>query len=160
MKKALFIFGGLALIGASAYAYFKRQAKLLSEFTYRIRGFNVKQLSAERISATVQIDFTSASSIEATVEHLYMDIHSNGKRIGFITDVAPFIIPAKGTSTIDILFSLDPGDLFANAVAILTGAVENRDLIVTLSGYARVKSGFVAARIPIDYTTGLKQYFS
>lgn len=159
MKKALLILGGLGLIGFAGYAYFKKQIKLLSDFRYKIVGFSIVQVSENVFSFTVKIRFISDSSIEATISKLYLDVLADGAQIGFITEIKEFIVPANGSTDIDLFFSVKPKGVLGNIIGILTGALKQKDIMLSFKGYAKISSGFISTTIPVDYTTGIKQYF-
>jgi len=158
VKKTLLYVGGISILAYAIYRYIKVQTGLLQDFTYKIIGFQIQKFNKDQLSFTVKIRFTNKSSIEATVNKLYTDVFLDGKNIGYITEVRQFIIPAKGSSDIDLYFQIQPKDILVNAVDLLLGLAKNKDFILSLRGTAKVSSGFITTTIPVVYDTSLKQY--
>lgn len=159
MKKALIITAGVATIGFIIYRYIKVQTGLLKDFSYKIIGFHLYSFQKDKISFTLKIRFTNQSNIEATVRQVYSDVYIDGKLIGYIMEAKEFIIPANGSSDIDLYFSVAPQFVLTNVVGLLTGILQKKDATLTLKGNAKVTSSFITTVIPIDYSTTVKQYF-
>lgn len=158
MKKAALFIAGFGALGYIIYRYVKVQTSLLKDFTYKIIGVQIHSLTKNQLSFTLKIRFTNQSSIEATVSKLYSDVYLDGKNVGFITESRSFVIPANGSSDVDLYFSLQLGDVLTNLVGLVLGAVNNRDMVLSLRGMAKVSSGFITTTIPINYDTSLKKY--
>jgi LEA14-like dessication related protein len=158
MKKILLFTAGFAALGYVIYRYVIIQTSLLKDFSYKIIGIQVHSLTKTNLAFTLKIRFTNQSSIEATVSKLYSDVYLDGKNVGFITESKSFVIPGNGSSDVDIYFSLQIGDFLQNIVGLVLGAVQNKDIILSLRGTAKVSSGFITTTIPISYDTSLKKY--
>ena len=65
MKKILLI-GGLSSIGYAFYYFFKKQLDLALSFTYKIKNFEVKEITSKdaKVKATIQVKNNSSFEIE------------------------------------------------------------------------------------------------
>lgn len=160
MKKALLIIGGLSVLGFGIYKYFKTQADLLLQFTWDFKGFKIKKFSLSEIALDLSIVFRSKANIEAKITKLYLDAFLNGKNVGYVSEEQSFIIPAKGSATIPLFISLNPKSVINNVIDLSLGVAKNKDVKLTLSGYAKVESGFFKTTLPIKYETSVKEYLS
>jgi hypothetical protein len=158
MKKALLIFGGLSLLGFGLYRYFKTQTNLLLDYQWKIAGFKIIRFSLTEITINLSILFTSKADIEAKINKIYLDLFLEGKNVGFISEVKSFIIPAKGSTTIPLLISINPQSIFKNIFDVSLGIAKSKDLRFKIDGYANVKSGFISTTLPIKYETTIKEY--
>ena len=160
MKKALLYIGGLSLLGFGIYKYFKNQKDLLLKFSWKIQGFRIRKFSKDELTIDLKILFTSVSDIEAKIEKLYFDLLLDGKNVGYISENNTFIIPAKGSATIPLTISINPRGLLNNIIELTLGVVRNKDIVFSLVGFAKVKSGFFYTTLPIKYETSVKEYLS
>jgi LEA14-like dessication related protein len=158
MKKALLLIGGLSVLGVGLYVYFKKQAKLLSDFTWKIVGFKIKKVSLTELNIDVTFRFMSQSDIEAKVNRLYLDMYLENKNVGYISEGKAFIIPANGSSDIPINISVNPQVIFKNIIDLTLGVAKKQDVMFKFDGFANVKSGFLSTTIPIKYETSIKEY--
>jgi LEA14-like dessication related protein len=158
MKKAILIFGGLGLLGFGLYRYFKTQADLLKQFTWKISGFKIGKITLNEFAIDLTFLFSSSADIEAQINKLYLDLYIDGKNVGFVSEEQAFIIPAKGSTNIPVHVSINPQEVFKNIVDLLLGSFKNRDVKFKLSGYVSLKSGFVSTTIPINYETSIQEY--
>lgn len=158
MKKALIITGCLGVLGYAVYRYIMVQTALLKDFSYKIIGFNIQNISRTNLAFTLKIRFINQSSIEATVSKLYSDVFVEGKNIGFIVETKSFVIPAKGSSDIDLYFSVQLKEILTNFVDLLIAVATKKDLMFSLRGTAKVSSGFITATIPINFDSSVKEY--
>lgn len=158
MKKALLILGGVGLLGFGLWRYFKKQAEILKEFTWKIAGFKIIRFNANELAVDLTFLFSSSADVEATINKLYLDLYLDGKNVGFVNEVKKFIIPAKGSTNIPIHVSVNPQAIFKNIIDLTLGAYKNKDLKFRLNGYVNVKSGIISTTIPVDYETSIQQY--
>jgi hypothetical protein len=158
MKKAVLVIGGLSLLGYGLYRYFKKQATLLTQFTWKIRDIKNVKFSINELSMDISFLFTSVSDIEAQINKLYLDIFLDNKNVGFVSDEKQFIIPARGSSIVPIRISINPRAVFKNLVDFTLGIAKNKDLMLRMDGYADIKSGFIKTTLPIKYETSVKEY--
>jgi len=122
------ILSGVAVFGYALYAYAKRQAMLLENYEYKIVDFKMDTFDLQKI-----------------------------KKVGYIEDTTPFVIPAKGYTTIPFKYTLNPQLVINNAVDIVSYALRQKDAAISVRGYAKLKSGFVSATLPISYDTTIKE---
>ncbi len=163
MKKGVIgvaIFAGVGLFVYSLYAYVKKQKSLLEQFTYKITDFSIDQFSLQAIKGQIKVLFVSLSDIEVTVEEFMLDFYFNGERVGYLEDVTAFIIPARGRTEIPFEFSLNPQLIFPNITDIVAYSLKSKDASIAVQGYATLKSGFVKATLPINYSTTIKEILS
>ena len=78
----------------------------------------------------------------------------------YVSEEKSFVIPAKGSSTIPLFISLNPKSIINNLIELSLGVGKNRDIKLTLSGYAKVESGFFKTTLPIKYETSVKEYLA
>lgn len=161
MKKStivgLSILGGVSVFGYAIYAYAKKQAMLLENYVYKIVDFKMDTFDAQKIKGTISVWFGSKSDIEVVIDKFILDFYFNGKKVGYIEDTTSFVIPANGFTTIPFQYTLNPQLVFSNAVDIVAYALRQKDAAISVRGYAKVKSGFVSATLPISYDTTIKE---
>lgn len=161
MKKSTIIgvsiLGGVAVFGYALYAYAKKQAMLLENYVYKIVDFKMTEFDLQKIKGSISVWFGSKSDVEIVVEKFILDFYFNGKKVGYIEDTTPFVIPAKGYTTIPFKYTLNPQLVISNAVDIVSYALRQKDASVSVRGYAKLKSGFVSATLPISYDTTIKE---
>jgi hypothetical protein len=160
MKKTLLLLGGLSVLGLGIYAYFKKQTELLKDFTWDFKGFKIKKFSFTEIAIELQIVFRSKANIEAKITSLYLDGLLDGKNVGYISQADTFIIPANGSATIPLVISLNPKSVINNIIELSLGATKNKDVKLTLNGFAKVESGFLKTTLPIKFEISVKEYLS
>jgi LEA14-like dessication related protein len=158
MKKALLILGGLGLLGFGVYKYFKTQASLLKDFTWKIVGFKIRKITLSELSLDVTFLFTSKADIEATISKLYLDLFLEDTNVGFLTEEKSFLIPAHGSANIPLFISINPQYVLKNLINVSLGIAKSKDISFRLKGYANIKSGFISTTLPIDYKTTIKEY--
>lgn len=155
-KRILLFTGGLSLLVLAIGTYLVKQKNLLKNFRWEMAGVQVTKFSLDNVSINFKIKFISDADLEAQVKALYLNIAMEGKNIGYITDIEPFIIPAHGFSYIDLNINFNPGLIFGNAVGIILAVTGNKDLTITYDGYATIKSGWISTTLPLNYSTSIK----
>jgi hypothetical protein len=163
MKKAVvsvLVLGGVAGFGYALYTYAKRQASLLQDYTYRIVDFKIDTFELQKIKGSISVLFSSKSDVEVVVQNFILDFEFNGKKVGYLEDNTEFVIPAKGSTTIPFNFTLNPQLIFSNAVEIVSYALRQKDASISVKGFAKIKSGFISATLPISYNTTIKEILS
>ena len=151
------IVGGVGILAYSIYHYIKKQTDLIQQFDYRILGVRFSDFSLNLIKGTISILFTSKADIEVEVKAFYLDFYFNGNKVGYLEESSSFIIPAKGNSTIDLDFTLNPQLIVGNAVELIEYSTRTKDASIYISGFARLKSGFINVTLPIEYNTTLSE---
>jgi hypothetical protein len=160
MKKALLIVGGLSILGFGLFRYFKHQVKLLKDFTWDFKGFKIIKFNINELAIELSIVFRSKADVEAKITKMYFDGYLDGKKVGFVSQSDTFIIPAKGVTTIPLYISLNPKYVMNNIIDLSLGVAKNKDVRLTLDGYAKVESGFFKTTLPIKYDVSIKEYLT
>lgn len=159
MKKGLTaaaIIGGVSLFGYALYKYFTRQVDLLKQFDWKVLDFTLDTLDLKVLKGTIKFRFSSISDVELIINKFYLDVYVNGERVGYIEDVNTFIIPARGYTDISFAYTVNPQFIIKNVVDIVVFTSKNNDAIITFDGYAKIKSGFINATVPIKSDCSVK----
>ena len=159
LKKTLVgvgILGGLGAFVYAFYAYAKKQAALLDNYTWKILDLTFDSYDLQAVKGKIKILFTSQSDVEVVIEKFVMNFYFNGAQVGYVEDDTPFILPARGTAPISFQYTLNPQLVFGNITDIVNYALNKQDAAISLRGFASLKSGFVSATLPITYDTTLK----
>lgn len=154
------IVAGLGLFGYALFRYFKVQADLLKNFSYKILDFGIERADFQVVKGKLSVLFKSDADVEIVVKRFIVDFYLNGVRIGYIEDTNEFIVPARSQSIIPFQYTLNPQLVFGNAVNIISMALQTNDQIFEVDGYATLKSGFITVSLPINYKTTLKEILS
>ena len=161
MKKLIVvtgIIGGLGLIGYSIYNFYIKQFYLLKQFTFKVTGFHIGQMTENLINGTVSFNFCSISDIEILVEAFYLDFFVEGKKVGYINDTSGatgMLIPAKSCNELSFDFSINPQLIFGNVVDIAQLILKQKDVLITLTGSVQLKSGFIKTTVPLSFTCSI-----
>jgi LEA14-like dessication related protein len=158
MKKGLLILGGIGLLGFGLWRYFKKQAEILKDFTWKISGFAIRSFTLNELSIDVTFLFSSSADIEATINRMYLDLYLDGKNVGFVSETKSFIIPAHGSTNIPLHLSVNPQSIFKNIIDVTLGVYKSKDLRFRLKGFVNLKSGILSTTIPVDYETSIQEY--
>lgn len=161
MNKTLKV--GLVVAGVGAiiyaiYSFYKKQFKLIMDYDYKIIGVRLKKLTANEVIFDMKFRFFNKSKIEAEVEKIFLKVIVEGADIGFITENDKFVIPAQGSSDIDLQITSNPQLVFKNALGIILSGVKRKDLKFTMDGYAEIRSGFIKTTLPIQYSDVVSAY--
>lgn len=157
MKKIVLYGAGLGLLGFALYRYFMLQQQLLSKFTYRIVGFNFAKVTLEEMTISLRIKFISDADLEAKIENVFLDVYVEGSPVGYISNDKAFVVPAHGSSYIDLTFSFSPKLILRNVVNVALAGFGNKDIKFSVDGYAKVRSGWLRTTLPVKYSTTLKE---
>ena len=157
-KVALGVFGGLALIGGSIYAYIKRQTKLLYDFDWKLLDVTFDKVNLQLVKGKVKFRFFNKSDIQIVVTKFYMKLAVNKEDVGYIEDVNEFVIPARGFNDISFSYTINPQFVLKNITNIIAYATKKKDATITLDGYVKIKSGFIRVTVPILCDCSVKNY--
>jgi len=160
MKKVLLFGAGFGLLGFAIYRYVKVQQQLLSKFSYRIVGFNFAKFTLEEITVSLRIKFISDADLEAKIESVFLNMYVDDSPVGYISNDNPFVVPAHGSSYIDLTFSFSPKLILRNVVNVSLAGFGSKDIKFNVDGYAKLRSGWISTTLPVKYTTTLKQYLA
>jgi len=154
------VIAGIGLFGYALFRYFKVQADLLKNFSWKILDFGIERADLQVVKGKLSVLFKSDADVEIVVKKFIVDFYLNGVTIGYIEDTDEFIVPARSQSIIPFQYTLNPQLVFGNAVNIITMALESNDQIFEVDGYATLKSGIITVSLPIKYKTTLKEILS
>lgn len=155
--KTLIIIGGVAFLAGLAL-YLRRQFQLLAEYDYKIVGFRLRKLSGNQTTFDVTTRIFNKSNIEASVNKIFLEIFVENNKVGFVTEEGQWLIPAKGSTDIQMKITVNPQLLLKSATTVILSGVKQKDLNFTLKGYANVSSGFLSTTIPITYSDKVSAY--
>lgn len=151
------IVGGIAILGYSLYRYIYNQTKLLQDFEYEVDGIKFTTFSLNLVKGNISIIFKSKADVEFVVEKYLLDFYLNDKKIGYLEDDRPFVIPARGSSRISSDFTINPQLIFKNISDIIKYSTTQSDASFKVDGYVKLKSSFVKLTVKIDYETTMKE---
>lgn len=150
MKKWIPI-AALGAVAVAAFAYYRRQAQLLKDFTYKIIGVNVRILQSKLVEVRVKLRVTNDSNFEAVVERVYMSIAMEQTPVGFLESTQPTPVPAKSNVDLDLRMVFDANVIIRNIVGFAAALLTTRKIRYSLNGFVRVKSGIFRVSIPVKY---------
>lgn len=154
--KALLIASGVGIIGLAIYRYYKKQADLLANYTYKVVGLKVVSITTENIVLDITTRITNNSNVSATITEIYLDAYLNGENVANINEVKDIFVKANGSSDFSFRLAISPKLVLGNIVNIVTLSAATKDLFLNLKGYVRVKSGFLSVSLPFDYENNIK----
>lgn len=154
--KALLIASGIGIIGYAIYRYYKKQADLLTNYTYKVVGVQIGSITTENIVLDVTTRITNNSNVSATVTEIYLDAYLNGQNVANINEVKDIFVKANGDSDFTFRLSISPKLVLGNLVNIVTLSSAIKDLILNLDGYIKIKSGFLSVSLPFKYQNNIK----
>lgn len=156
--KTVAIVGGIGAIVFAIYSYYKKQIKLITQYDYKIIGVKVKKITVNEVVFDIKYRFFNKSNIEVEINKIFLKVIVEGSEIGYITENDNFVIPAKGSSDVDLQISASPQLLFKNILGIGLGGIKRKDLKFTMEGYANIRSGFISTTLPIKYSDVISAY--
>ena len=158
MKKVGWVIvGGVAAFGIALYAYVRKQAMLLENYTYKIVDLKIETFDLQKIKGKISVFFGSQADIEVLVEEFYLDFYFNNEKVGYLQDDTKFVIPAKGSTVIPLGFTLNPQIIFSNATDIFAYTFSKKDAAISIRGFAKLRSGFISATLPIEYDSTIRE---
>jgi len=151
---------GVGLIGYAFYRYITMQTQLLKNFTYKIVGASLSNLSLKNVSANITIRLNNISNVEIAIEQLYLDVYVNQVKVGYFQDAGSFVIPANGYTDIPTSVEFDPTQVISGALQsnIFSGGFKN--ILVGVHGYAQAKSSFLKVTLPVDFESTIGEILS
>lgn len=159
MKKNWKIFlaiGVLVAAGTAGYLFYRRQKKLLAQYTTKIVRISFPKVSGTNTIMNFTLRFGNKSDIEALLQALDVDVYLANTYVGRVQSNASAVIPARGQSDIPLTMTFAPKQALQNIVSLITGSLIARNLIYQLKGTATLKSSFVSVSIPVEYTGNVK----
>lgn len=156
--KTVAIVGGIGAVIFALYRYYKKQIKLIEDYDYKIIGVKIKKITVNEVIFDIKYRFFNKSNIEVEINKIFLKVIVEGSEIGYITENEKFVIPAKGSSDVNLQISASPQLVFKNIIGIGLGGVRRKDLKFTMEGYANMRSGFIKTTLPIRYTDVISSY--
>lgn len=154
--KALLVASGIGIIGIAIYRYYKKQADLLTNYTYRVVGIKIVSVTIDNIVLDITTRITNNSNVSATVKEIYLDAYINGQNVATINEVKDIFVRANGNSDFSFRVSVIPKLVLGNIVNIVSLTTALKDLYLNLDGYIKVKSGFLTLSLPFKYQNNIK----
>lgn len=154
--KALFVVGGLGLIGYALYRYYLKQIDFLKDITYQVIGLRVLSISANQVSMDITTRIYNASNVEATVTEMYLDFLINGIKVGSVNEVRDILILPSQSTDVTFNFKFNPRIVGKNLLDIISLSVGSKDVVFDAKGFVKVKSSFLTTTIPFEYSNNLK----
>ncbi len=143
---------GVAVVAVAAFAYWRRQAQILKDFTYKIIGVNVRILQQRLVEVNVRVRVTNDSSFQAVIERIYLTIFIEGADVGFVESQQPTPVAAKSNVDIDLRMTFDIQRILKNVVKVAAAILTVRKITYRLEGFVKVKSGIFKVTLPVDQT--------
>lgn len=154
--KSLLVLSGIGIIGIAIYRYYRKQADLLQNYTYRVIGLKVVSITTENLIFDVTTRITNNSNVSATITEIYLDAYVNGQNVANINEVKDIFVKANGSSDFTFRLNISPKLVFGNIVNIVTLSTNTKDLFLNLDGYVKIKSGFLSVSLPFEYQNNIK----
>ena len=154
--KSLLILSGVGIIGIALYRYYRKQADLLENYTYKVIGLKVVSITTENLVFDVTTRITNNSNVSATITEIYLDAYVNGQNVANINEVKDIFVKANGSSDFTFRLNISPKMVFGNLINIVTLSTSTKDLFLNLDGYVKIKSGFLSVSLPFQYENNLK----
>jgi LEA14-like dessication related protein len=151
------ILGGTLLIVYGVYKYIKVQSNLLKDFDYRIKDFFIDTLNFNDISGTLIVEFHNKSNVQLLLTNFVVDFYINGAYVGFVEDANEFSLRPNSKTDLELQYYLDPNSIYENTDDIFNLVFSNYNATIQAKGYAKIKSGFIRATLPIDYSTTIRE---
>lgn len=152
-QKEVFIIGGVVLIAGGLGYYLYKERQLFDNISYDFLGITINNVSGTNINANVKLLFKSSVDTEAKIKNINLDVYIQGQQVGHITNVQPFIIPARANSIVDLNFDINPAIVLSSSVNVLTALsnAQAANAMVSLRGTAKIDSGVFTVTLPVTY---------
>lgn len=157
MKKVLIIGTITAILGGAVYLFYKKQIDQLSKLKYAFLKVSLGNLGATDTVLNLSLMVTSESTLEAEITDLNLEVFLNEKKVGSVSEIKPIILPAKGSSVVDLKISITPLQAGMDLLSAATSYLTKKDANIKINGYGKVKSAFIKTSVPFTYETTLKQ---
>lgn len=164
MKTGTKMLIGFLIIGTitgitATVLYFRKQAKLLKDYDYKIKGVKVNTLRANFVSFILYLEFINKSDIDVEVLSQKYKIYANGERISSINVNKPITIKGNKSTIIPLNIEFDPKKIFDAAIINIVNIMSRKDRIkIRTVGFLDVKAGPVRIKnFPVDFTYNLQE---
>lgn len=160
MKKIIIIGSIIAIIGGGLYFFYKKQVKELTALKYSFLKVSIGSLGTMNTELHITLMVTSSSTLEAEITDLNLDVFIGGKKVGAVSELKPIILPAKGSSVVDLKVSINPMQAGMDLVNVAASYFKEKNTSIKINGYGKVKSAFIKTSVPFIYETTLKEIIS
>lgn len=148
--KSILFFSGVGILVFAVGRYFYIQKKLLDQNDIKFKTFKINSVNKNTIDLNVVVELINNSDIAATCEAFYLEVFLDTEKIGVIQREETFDYPAKSSIAIDLSTTFQTGYIISNAVDIIMNLINRKEVKIRIEGFAKIKSGFVSATIPIN----------
>lgn len=149
-KSKILFFSSVGLLVFGVGSYIVVQKKKLGENDFNFINIQFVSIDKNNVTLNVQVELINNSDINAVCNEFLLDVYLGTEKIGVLKKEEPFDFPARGSAIVDLTASFQTGYFASNIVDLVLDAVNNKGVKARLDGYARIKSGFISATIPIS----------
>jgi len=147
---------GVAFLLYRAWAYFKNQGRLLSQWDYQVKGLRILNITGSYMDLELSLDVINKSNINAMVTDIDLDVYVDGRLLGRAQSTDLFFFQPYGTTNLRIRFRTGTGNLVTAAKAALTGGV---NMPIRLTGGMKLETlKGVFVPVPINFTQPLSYF--
>ncbi len=166
MKKVIIISSIVLVLGTGLYYWYSKQIAFLYNLKYTIIGIKFNDISVDNTQFDLSLRIESQGTIEAEIIDLNVDVYVGGVLVGKVNSNTPIIVPARlssgipGYSISDLHVVTDPKQILNDGLGIAAQLLSNKDAVILINGFAKVKSAFLTIPVPVSYQTTLKEFLS
>lgn len=147
---------GVAFLLYRAWAYFKNQGRLLSQWDYQVKGLRILNITGSYMDLELSLDVINRSNINAMVTDIDLDVYVDGRLLGRAQSTDLFFFQPYGTTNLRIRFRTSSGNLVTAAKGALTGGV---NMPIRLTGGMKLETlKGVFVPVPINFTQPLSYF--
>lgn len=147
---------GVAFLLYRAWAYFKNQGRLLSQWDYQVKGLRILNITGSYMDLELSLDIINRSNINAMVTDIDLDVYVDGRLLGRAQSTDLFFFQPYGTTNLRIKFRTSSGNVVTAAKAAITGGV---NMPIRLTGGMKLETlKGVFVPVPINFTQPLSYF--
>jgi LEA14-like dessication related protein len=160
MKKVIIIGAIVAIVGGGLYYFYKQQYSQVTNLDFKFLKVSLGKLAATDTILNISLMVTSNSTLEAKVTDLNLEVYINDKKVGNVSELSPIILPAKGSSVVDLKVAINPLQTGMDILDVAASYFKEKNAVVRINGYGKVKTAFIETSVPFTYDTTLKELIS
>lgn len=149
-SRTILFFSGFGILVFGVGRYFYLQKKLLDQNDFKFKTLKINSVNKNTIDLNIVLELINNSDINAVCEAFYLEVFLDTEKIGVIQKEEPFQYPAKSSIDVDLSTIFQTGYIVSNAVDILFSLLSKKEIRLRIEGYAKIKSGFISATIPLN----------
>lgn len=149
-SRTILFFSGFGILVFAVGRYFYLQKKLLDQNDFKFKTFRINKVNKNIIDLNIVLELINNSDINAVCEAFYLEVFLDTEKIGVIQREEEFVYPAKSSIEVDLSSVFQTGYIISNAVDIIFNLIDKKEIKLRIEGYAKIKSGFISATIPIN----------